>query len=307
VRAAGGVWVAAVNWNGAGVLPGLLDSIAPQVEECGARFLLFDNGSTDGSDRDAERRYGTRPWFRIARSPLNLGFAAGANAALMPLDAEFAVLVNTDTVFRPGSLGALLDGIGRHDRAGVAGPRLLWPDGTLQRSMRDFPFTGRLVREHLPLLGSASARWADHETERTADWLVGAVLCLRMSAFQAVGGFDEDYFFYHEETDLQYRLRRAGWETWFVPSSEVVHIEGFSARRLYGPDTTMRYIPAKLRFLRKHGKPGSVTTFRLFMSSLHLGRLIAGLVMPGRRSDCRYTAGYCRRALSALWAPASKR
>jgi N-acetylglucosaminyl-diphospho-decaprenol L-rhamnosyltransferase len=305
--ARGRVWVVAVNWNGAEVLPGLLGSIAPQIEECGAGFLLFDNGSTDGSDRNAEEALGSRPWFRIVRSPLNLGFAAGANAALMPLDAEFAVLVNTDTVFCPGSIRALLDGIGRHQGAAVAGPRLLWPDGTLQRSMRDFPFTWRLVREHLPYLRRASARWADHATERSADWLVGAVLCLRMSAFREAGGFDEDYFFYHEETDLQYRLHRAGWETWFVPASEVVHIEGFSARRLYGPDTTLRYIPAKLRFLRKHGKPGAVTIFRLFMSSLHLGRLLAGLFMPGRRSDCRYTAGYCRQALSALWAPASKR
>jgi N-acetylglucosaminyl-diphospho-decaprenol L-rhamnosyltransferase len=291
-----------LNWNGREVLPGMIRSLAQALESSGSRLLVFDNGSEDGSDRDAEQEFGGRPWFGMVRAGRNLGFAAGANTALSGITSDIAVLANNDTLFPPGSLEELLAGLSRHPRAGVAGPRLLWPDGSLQRSMRDFPFPSRLLVEHFPMTRRLSARWVHHGSERRADWLVGAVLAIRMDAFREVGGFDEDYFFYHEETDLQYRMRRAGWEAWFVPSSEVVHIEGFSASRMYGRDTTLRYIPAKLRFLGKHGGFGSLAAFRLFMTVLATGRLMAGALVPGLRArDGRFSASYCARALGELW------
>jgi N-acetylglucosaminyl-diphospho-decaprenol L-rhamnosyltransferase len=294
--------VVTLNWNGGEVLPGMIRSLVPFLEASGSSLIVFDNGSEDGSDREALREFGGFRWFRLVRSDANLGFAAGANRSLSGAEGEIAVLANNDTVFLPGSLEALLEGLGRHPSAGIAGPRLLWPDGRLQRSMRDFPFASRLVVEHLPLFRRLSARWADHSRERRADWLVGAVLAIRMQAFREIGGFDEGYFFYHEETDLQYRMAEAGWETWFVPASEVMHLEGFSATRKYGRDTTLRYIPAKLRFLRKHGGPGSVTAFRLLMTVLALGRYLAGVLVPGLRSrDTRCSAPYFAKAMSALW------
>lgn len=297
-----GICVVALNWNGREVLPGMLRSLANEAPAAGARVLLFDNGSTDGSDRDAEDAFGGCAWFSIARSPVNLGFAGGANAAIAGVSEDVVVLANTDTIFLPGSLKELCEGLERHPRAAAAGPRLLWPDGSLQRSLRDFPFPGRLVREHLPLLRRASSRWDDHETERPAEWLVGAVLAMRTGVFRQAGGFDEDYFFYHEETDLQYRFHRMGREVWLVPSSRVVHIEGAAASKLYGRDTRLQYIPAKLRFLEKHGARGSRTAFRILMSALALGRMAVGILSPARAaSDACYSRSYCRRVLSTLW------
>jgi N-acetylglucosaminyl-diphospho-decaprenol L-rhamnosyltransferase len=294
--------VVTLNWNGGEVLPGMIRSLVPFLEASGSSLIVFDNGSEDGSDREALREFGGFRWFRLVRSDANLGFAAGANRSLSGAEGEIAVLANNDTVFLPGSLEALLEGLGRHPSAGIAGPRLLWPDGRLQRSMRDFPFASRLVVEHLPLFRRLSARWADHSRERRADWLVGAVLAIRMQAFREIGGFDEGYFFYHEETDLQYRMAEAGWETWFVPASEVMHLEGFSATRKYGRDTTLRYIPAKLRFLGKHGGVGSLAAFRILMTALALGRLTAGAIVPGLLArDRRCTVSYFSRALGALW------
>lgn len=298
-----GAAVVTLNYNGRGFLGAMMRSVAPQLGECDARFVLFDNCSTDGSFEAAREEFGPAERFSFMRSDRNLGFAGGANAALAGVTEPVAVLANSDTVFGPGSLEALLAGLERHPRAGLAAPRLLWPDGTLQRSMRDFPFPGRLLVEHLPLLRACSARYSDHCTERRADWLVGAVMALRMGAFREIGGFDESYFFYHEETDLQYRLHRAGWERWLVPASEVVHIEGGSASAVYGRETTLRYIPAKLRFLRKHGSRLDLAAFRVMMSAMHLGRAAAGLVLPGRaRGDVRFTRRYCAGALAALWA-----
>lgn len=304
----GEVAVVTLNFNGAAFLRPMIESLAPQLRDAGARLIVFDNGSTDGSDRRAEEAFGSEEWFAIVRSPVNLGFAAGANAAMAGLAEEIVVLANSDTVFRPGSLSALLEGLRRHPDAALAGPRLLWPDGSLQPSMRDFPFPGALLKEHLPVLSRGAAKHSEHDTERRADWLVGAVMALRTEAFRKVGGFDTDYFFYHEETDLQYRFREAGMEVWFIPGSEVVHIEGGSAEALFGRDTTLRYISAKLRFLSKHGSALDAACFRLLMSVMHLGRAAAGIVRPRKAAeDPRFSRGYCSKALKELWDGSSRK
>lgn len=293
--------VVTLNFNGAAFLADMVESVAPQLASTGSRLAVFDNGSTDGSDRLVEERFGGEEWFSIRRSPVNLGFAAGANEALSGLREEVVVLANSDTVFLPGSLDALLQGLARHPRAALAGPKLLWPDGSLQPSMRDFPFPCALIREHMPFRGRLSAKYSNHASERRADWLVGAVMAIRTGMFRETGGFDTDYFFYHEETDLQYRFREKGMEVWFIPSSCVVHIEGGSAQAVYGRDMTLRYISAKLRFLRKHGSPLDAACFRLLMSAMHLGRAAVGIVRPGKAlRDVRFSRSYCSEALKEL-------
>lgn len=298
-----GFIVVTLNWNGKEVLPEMVRSLSGQVRELDGRLLVFDNASTDGSDTAVEEEFGDMPWFSMVRSPVNLGFAAGANRAVRGLTEEIVVLANSDTVFPPGSLQALLEGLGRHPDAGLAGPRLLWPDGTLQPSQRDYPFPGPLLTEHVPLLGRLSAKRDPHRREKMVDWMVGAVMALRRRAFEEVGGFDESFFFYHEETDLQYRLSAKGWESWFIPSSEVVHVEGAAARQRFGRETYLRYIPQKIRFITKHGTPGAATIFRIYMSALQVTRAILGLLVPGkRRDDIRFTLPYCRKALRLLYA-----
>lgn len=298
----GTVAVVTLNFNGRDFLPEMVESLAPQVPAIGARLIVFDNGSSDGSDRMVEERFGREGWFSLVRSPTNLGFAAGANAVMRDLGEEVVVLANSDTVFMPGSLEALLEGLRRHPAAALSGPRLLWPDGTLQPSLRDFPFPAALLMEHLPLRRRFTAKYSDHAGERRADWLVGAVMAIRTRPFREIGGFDTDFFFYHEETDLQYRFHQAGFEIWFVPSSEVVHLEGGSAAAVYGRDTTLRYISAKIRFLRKHGRPGDLAAFRIMMSAMNLGRAAAGLARPRKAlEDARFSRGYCAKALKDLW------
>ncbi len=297
-----GCTVLVLNWNGRDILPGMLASIEGQIPETCASLVVFDNGSDDGSDRDAISRMGHLPWFSLVRSPVNLGFAAGVNEAMRGIDSEVVVIANSDTCFLPGSLDALIAGLARHPRAGLAGPMLLWPDGSLQHSMRDFPFPGRIVAEHIPVLRGRSLRHNPHATEMRCDWLVGAVMAVRTEAFRQIGGFDEDYFFYHEETDIQFRLLKAGWETWFIPSSRVVHLEGASAKRKFGEDVYLRYIPAKLRFLSKHAGTLSVTAFRLWMGCFMLARMAAGMILPSlSRRDARYRVAYCGKALGLLF------
>lgn len=280
----------------------MIESLAEDVDRLGGNLLVFDNGSTDGSQDEAEVRWGDRSWFSLVRSPVNLGFAGGANRAIADLDSEIIVLANSDTIFLPGSLEVLLDSVKGDHIHGITGPRLLWPDGTLQPSMRDFPFPGALIREHLPFFRKGCAVNDPHEKARDVDWLVGAVMVFRRSLFIEAGGFDREFFFYHEETELQYRLCRMGYRSFFVPDSRVIHLEGASARQKFGNTTYTKYIHAKIRFLQKHGYTGSVALFRVFMGYLQWCRLAAGLLMPGlRRRDIRFTFSYCRTALKELF------
>ncbi len=293
--------VLTLNWNGKTVLPPMIASLAGPVEKLGGSLLVFDNASTDGSPEEAEETWGEFPWFSLVRSRENLGFAGGANAAIHDLVTEYVVLANSDTVFLPGSLEIIMQTVRSHPEYGVTGPKLLWPDGSLQRSLRDFPFPGALLREHLPFLRSRSAVRDPHENPRTVDWMVGAVMAFRREVFLGVGGFDEDFFFYHEETDLQYRLQKAGYPSFFIPSAEVIHVEGGSAVQKFGRETYTKYIRAKLMFLAKHGYRGSRTLFRALMWALQSCRLAAGLLFPPlRRRDVRYTFSYCRTAFREL-------
>jgi GT2 family glycosyltransferase len=293
--------VLTLNWNGRSVLPGMIASVAGSVERLGGDLVVFDNCSTDGSDTDAQREWGDRSWFRLVRSPVNLGFAGGVNTAVRDIGSNIIVLANSDTEFLPGSLETLVEFVENHHCYGITCPRLLWPDGTLQRSLRDFPFPGALLREHLPLLKKRSAINDPHTRPRTADWLVGAVMVFRRELFMDAGGFDRDFFFYHEETELQYRLKGMGYPSFFLPEAVVVHLEGASARQKFGNTSYTKYIHAKIKFLGKHGYRGSETLFRAFMGLLQVCRLAAGLLRPGlRRRDIRFTSSYCGEALREL-------
>ncbi|MBN1435211.1 glycosyltransferase family 2 protein [Candidatus Fermentibacterales bacterium] len=299
--------LAVVNHNGGSVLPDMLSSVREEVISNGWKLILFDNGSSDGSDRAAEQAYSSEGWLRVLRSPVNLGYAAAVNRALEGVDTSCAIVANSDTAFPCGALEGLVRFLESRPSAGAVGPRLLWPDGRLQSSLRSFPFSPRLVLEHLPLLRRLTPKHSSHDEPRTVDWFVGAVIALRLEAFRSVGGFDEAFFFYHEETDLFYRMWKAGWEVWFTPAVEVTHVGGATAAAVYGRDGCyLRYIPAKLLFLRKHRGPLFRLCFRLAMTGLQVSRMLAGLLLPRmRRKDSRFSPGYCREAVSLLWSVAA--
>lgn len=294
--------VLTLNWNGKEVLPDMIESLSQQIADLKGNLIVFDNNSTDGSDKDALSIWGKEDWFSLIRSTENLGFAGGANHAIKEIDAEIIVLANSDTVFLPGSLERLLESLQSHPEAGIIGPKLLWPDGSLQPSLRDFPFPGNLIKEHLPFLNRKSAIKSLHDKAQFVDWLVGAVMVFRRDVFLDIGGFNDDFFFYHEETELQYRLFESGYRSFFEPEAVVIHVEGASARKMFGRETYLKYIKAKFMFLDKHGYFGSKLLFRLFMGGLQLSRLFLGFVSPAlSHRDIRFTAQYCRKALGELF------
>jgi GT2 family glycosyltransferase len=164
----------------------------------------------------------------------------GNNAAIRPALAaaeppRYVLLLNPDTIVRPGALRALVEFMESRLDVGIAGGRLEEPDGTPQRSAFRFPsMLGEL--EGGLRLGPASrllSRWVVApevpEGPVPIDWVAGACLMIRREVFTAIGLLDEGYFMYFEEVDFCHRARRAGWPCWYVPAARVVHLVGQSS------------------------------------------------------------------------------
>jgi N-acetylglucosaminyl-diphospho-decaprenol L-rhamnosyltransferase len=223
------VAVVVVSWNTAALLDACLRAFADDHASGFASVMVVDNGSTDGSAELVEERH---PWATLKRAPGNVGYGAAVNLGARPGPSpapRWIVAANADVEPAPGALRTLV-AVGDADPGvGVVAPRLLLPDGRTQHHVHPFPSLRATVALHVP--GAArvlrtgtvlEGRW-DPDRPRDVDWAHGALLLVRRSAFDAVGGFADDRWLYAEDLDLCWRLARAGWRTRYVPQARVVH------------------------------------------------------------------------------------
>jgi N-acetylglucosaminyl-diphospho-decaprenol L-rhamnosyltransferase len=255
----------------------------------GHETVLVDHGSTDGTLELVRERF---PEVRVVEQP-NLGFGGGNNRGIRETTAPLVCLLNSDAWFTGDGLDRLVAFAQEHPEAALVGPRLRNLDGSLQRSVRGFPTLWRLATEYLflrklaPRTRAVNAFYAggfDHETVREADFLYGACLLVRREAVDAVGGLDEDFFMFSEETDWAYRFRRAGWKVLFFPGAEAVHVGGAS----HGGRLFRENVRGHLRFLAKHRGQRYAEAARLL---LRVSLLLRGAAFRGERGrDYRETA-----------------
>ena len=187
-----------------------------------------------------------------------LGYAANVNVGVSRTKAEVVLTVNPDAVPEPGAVATLAEFMSAQPRCGVAGPRMLYPDGRPQPSRRRFPTVRGTIVRRTPLRRVARQRHHYHldEPEPTGpvqcDWMLGGFLLLRRSMLEELGGFDEGFRLYGEDIDLQYRAMSAGWERWYVPSAVVRHAhQALTDRRLLTRRTLWHWAGIA-RFVRKH-------------------------------------------------------
>jgi GT2 family glycosyltransferase len=190
----------------------------------------------------------------------NAGYAAAVNAGAARVPGRDLLLLNPDIELGdPGAVRVLIDVLAAHRKVGVAAPRLVGEDGRPQPTARRFPSATALLGT-LPRLGALGPvrRGLERYHEPSAatratvvDWVLGAAMLIRRSAFDQVAGWDERFFLYVEDVDFCRRLRRAGWEVAFVPEVEVTHVYGKAtdARRV-----SMLSSSARRRHLAGHAR-----------------------------------------------------
>ncbi len=256
----------------------------PWIEQClesvrGTDTVVVDNGSTDGTVAFVRERF---PAVRVIEGE-NRGLAAGWNRGIAATGGRWVLLLNADAWLLDDALERLVAVGDAHPAVGVVGPRLLNPDGSLQRSVRGFPTLWRLATEYLflrklapgsQLLNAFYAGGFDHGSEREVEVVMGACMLVRRSAIGEVGLLDEGFFLFSEETDWCYRMREAGWATLFTPAARCVHVGGAS----HGGRLFRENLRGHLRFFWKHHGPAQAERVRrLLRAALALrGRLYRG-------------------------------
>jgi GT2 family glycosyltransferase len=267
-----------VNRNTADLLVRCLDHIFQSDLDLYPDVIVVDNGSSDESVSRVKKRY---PQVMVIEAGRNLGFAAANNRAVQQAKGEFVLLVNTDALLQKGCAQSLLKIMEADPRVGMVGPRLLNEDGSLQTSYEAAPTlaTETLNRSLLKRLFPSrfpgkSRRRAEPEDVET---LIGAVMMIRRKALEALGGFDEDYFFFMEETDLAVRLRGAGWKVVHAPLASAVHLQGATAKT-YHASARIEFYRSRYLFFRKHyGLRTEQLLKGVLLANLTLNTLVLGL------------------------------
>ncbi len=216
--------VALVAYRSRPYLPACLAALPAAIGGAACEIAVVDNASEDGT---CEWLAEVLPDVRLLRNDANRGFAAAANQAARLTTAPFVLFLNPDAAPRPGSVALLLDAIRRDSRVALVAPQLVGLDGALQQTV--WPDLGVLaVARDLVCFGRPS-RAQVRDAPVDVACVSAACLLVRRSAFEALGGFDEGFFLYHEDFDLCARVRAAGFRVRFVPDARVVHHVGGSA------------------------------------------------------------------------------
>ena len=228
-----------------------LPALAPQVDE----LLLVVNpvpNSLPASLPDG---------VRLLHNGRVLSFSANANVGTENTEHELVLIANPDAIPEPGAVQTLREFVEAHPRCGVAGPLMLYGDGSWQASRRSFPTIGGTLVRRTPLrLLFPPLRWQRHhyllderpDEPAPADTMLGAFLLMRRAMLDEIGGWDPGYRMYCEDIDLNYRAAKAGWERWYVPAAVVRHEYAAVIDKRFLTRHTIWHARAMLRFLRKH-------------------------------------------------------
>jgi hypothetical protein len=203
------------------------------------RAVVVDNASGDApSIAEAIESNGWRSWVTLETAEKNGGFAYGNNLGIARAYKDHApsyiYLLNPDAQVRPGAIGTLARFLESRPEVGIAGSSFENLDGSDWPIAFHFPTLMSEILNGMELspLMRLFKRWvvAQQMTKASQpiDWICGASMLIRPAVLEAIGGMDENYFLYFEETDFCYRARNAGFATWYVPESRVMHIRGQS-------------------------------------------------------------------------------
>lgn len=243
--------VVVLNWNGRRYLDDCFEALLAQELDGGFEPMLVDNASTDGSVEHVRRRW---PDVRVVRCTANLGFAAGNNVGMRTAAGRHVVLLNTDTRVQPGWLSALVGAAELDPRIGAVTSKLVFmaDPGEIQNA-------GSLLLSD----GSGADRGfherdsGQYQCREEVFGACGAAVLYRREMLEDVGDFDETFFNYYEDTDLNWRMRLRGWKVLYEPAALVHHVHTGSSGE-WSPFFTFHVDRNRLFMILKNAPPDMV-------------------------------------------------
>lgn len=265
------VSVVIVSFNTCALLRECILTLKRESGDLNCETIVVDNASRDGSADMIAQEF---PEITLIRSDQNLGFAAANNLGFAQAHAPYVVLLNSDAFVKPEAMQRAVAYMQANPRTGLAGAKLVGRQDEWQPSARMFPsllnhflmisgLSGKYRQSKF--FGRVDRTWADPEQAASVDWVPGAFSIVRRDVLEQVQYFDERFFLYYEEVDLCRRIRNAGYDIWYLPDVEVVHIGGESSRTV--GDVTMSERGAQINlwqmrsalmyFYKHHGNSGA--------------------------------------------------
>lgn len=225
-----------VSYNTASLLRDCLEKLFSTAKMLDMEVFVVDNNSADDSVTMVQRKF---PQVNLIANQDNRGFAAANNQAWQQAKGDYILLLNPDAFVKPDALQNAISFMETHPQCGLCGGRLVKPDGSLDPSARRFPgwlskfFTLSGLRSRFPnspLFSRHEFGGFDHASALEVDWVPGTFTIYRQSMLEQTGLFDERFYIYYEETDLCLSAKRKGWQVFFIPDAEVVHVGGASSK-----------------------------------------------------------------------------
>ncbi len=287
------------------MLTDCLESIFSTVKLEPFEVIVVDNNSQDGSVDAARDKF---PEVCFIENDYNNWFTGGTNQAIVESRGEYLLCLNPDTVCHNHAIDSMVEFLEKHPSVGLVGPKLLNGDGSLQPSCRNYLTSRRLILQHIFPWKMAPNSWRkhtvleywNHDETMEVDWIIGACILLPRKAVENVGLKDEGFPIFHEETDWCYRLRKTGWQTWFLHDIEVTHFGSTTVSKLWGRGLVLEFYKGKHRFIRKNYGLIPLFLHRFLLAGLLILRLAAVLIRRifSRNVQLRQKASFLRRGIA---------
>jgi GT2 family glycosyltransferase len=221
------------NFNTKELILNCLESIKKEGEGLNYEVIVVDNGSSDGSWEALNQLKEKDERLILLKNEDNLGYVKANNQGIDKAKGQYLLLLNSDTYLKPNSLGQLIKFAESSDGAGIVGPKLLNPDGSIQPSCFRFPTIKNAILQYWFGKKGLYEKYVPEGSDASeVDAVVGAAFLITPKAFQKVGGLDKRYWAYFEDIDYCRKVKKAGFKVYYFPKAEVVHQHGASFSKL---------------------------------------------------------------------------
>ena len=295
-----------VSFNTKKILKECIESIVKTTKKIKYELIVVDNNSKDGSV-ELLRKLAKKYPIHVITNNKNAGFGIANNQGAKKAKGKYLLFINPDTLVKKNVLGEMVLWMEKNPKVGVSTCALRNRDGSLQGTGGYFPnlfkvFAWMFFLENIPLIDRLIKPFHPMHPQspiykgevffkkaHQRDWVTGAFLLTRKDIFEKVGGFDQDYFMYTEETDLCWRIKKDGWQIWFLPEWNIVHFGGASSTAEF--PILGEYKGVKL-FYKKNKPAWQMPLVRLFLKGGAVLRILLFGLIKGKEAAKTYANAF---------------